>query len=273
MKISLKKYLIFGFIAFLTFFSNSRAQIIQYQGSSLGNTFVSLGGSLGVDDINFSNIANPGTLNTTLNASALTLTYNSVSILTGGGSGSVSNSITTGFGQSSTITANVTFNPFSYSLNNIGTASLTPSTGGNYTLSSLSGTDTLTFSGNYSITDGTNTYNGTFSTPITTGYTLNYLNADTLYSAGYPNSIQIGASGVSTFRFFDFPSNAVLFSQQFGSSNVQVTIQTVVVQTGNMVTLSAAPEPSTWMLLWFGLCGLVLLQQLSRRNILRFQSR
>ena len=195
-----------------------KAQIINYQGSSLGTAYVSAilvnsSGSNEVDNIGFNTVSNSGTLNTTLNASAFSLTYNSVSILTGGASGEVSGPITTGFGQSSTITANFTFNPFSFSLNNLGTVSLTPETGGNYGLTSESGTATLNFSGSYSISNGTNTYTGTFSTPITTQYVVN--ESDTLYGAGYPDSIQIGNTGVSTFRFYDFPSNAVLFSQEF----------------------------------------------------------
>ena len=223
----------------------------------MGDTHLYLGGLLGSSSFQFSNLADSGTLTTTLDSSALTLRYDSVSILTGGASGIMSGTVTTGLGQTSLITANITFDPFSYSLANFGTSILSPWTGGNYKLSGFGGTSTLNFSGSYSITDGTNTYNGTFTKAISTPWRVNDAPDVILYTGNYPNSIQISRSGVSTFRFFDYPSNATLFSQQFGSTNVAVTVDIVAVQTGNTVTLSV-PEPSSYGLFALGASALGL---------------
>lgn len=260
---SIRKYLCHSILALLTSTGCVNGATTTYQGSSLGTAYVSLGGSLGSQDVNFSNVANPGILNTTLNTQTLQLTYNSVSIVTGVATGGLNAIVTTGFGQTSNIVATVNFNPFSYSLSNFGTVSLTPSTGGNFTLGSFTGIGTLNFSGSYSITDGVNAYNGNFSTPITASYQVNEYNSDILYADQYPASIRISGIGVSTFRFINYPSNAILFSQQFGSNNVKVTIETMVVQTGNSVTLSV-PEPSTCGLIALGLSGLGLKRRRTR---------
>jgi hypothetical protein len=252
------------FAAFQMTLVFSEASTVEFVGpSSPTPAGIQIVSPMGDTTVGFSTIPNGGTMDVVIDPQALTLTFKSVSIYTGGGSGSVTGSVTTGLGQTDTITSNFTFNPLSFSASNLGTSTLSPAGGGNYSYSTIGGSAIVDLSGSYSMTDGVTTYNGLFNTPALIGYALGDQGTGYLNASNYPGSIALGQSGVSPFRFALYPQGN-LFSGEFGSTDVTVGYDIFGLQTANIVTLQEVPEPSTVYLMLGGFGSLLAFRRRRR---------
>lgn len=243
----------------------SNAAIFTFSGSGQANASMLLSGTLGSSGFTpFSTSPNSAFMAVSLDDETFTMSYDEIRLSADAGLAiSLSADVTTGLGQSSSISSIINFDAVTLRILDSGTVDLTPFTGGDFLYSSGSpfaatGSVNIGYSGTYTITDGSDTRNGTFDIDVPATYELE---DGRLQTSDFPDSITIGSSGVSAWRIRG-SETVDLFSETYGTTDIVVNTPDVNIQVNNFMTLQAVPEPTTAILATLG--GFLLLNRRMR---------
>ena len=136
-----------------------------------------------------------------IDETALTLTYDLITIQFPQSTFSYSTTLTIGLGQTATFKTDVTINSFTLTYDSSEALTLTPTVNGQFTIASPTALDfaSLALSGSYTVTGPTQTVQGTFQTPTATvAGGANGFRWATFDSTGYPDtSSLVGGVGPS----------------------------------------------------------------------------
>lgn len=189
-----------------------------------------------------------GSLSVTIDAPNRLMYLNYISVLGASSTVSFSKDIVTELGKpAKTISAEISFDSPSLHLSNLGPYALVQNPDGSFETDFFMGALAHTFqfelSGDYRISDGTTMFEGDFSVVANDS---SWISTIGISFDGYPNEIVVGRSGVSPWRYFDFPDpDLVLFSVQFDGTPVSISVERYSIASENLVTLAAVPEASS----------------------------
>ncbi len=182
--------------------------------------------------------------------SALTLTYDAITIQFPQSTFSYSTTLTVGLGQTATFKTDITVNAFTVTYDGSQALALTPTLNGQFTIANptVPAFRPLALSGSYKVTGPTQTSEGTFQTP-----TVSALGAaaafrwSTFDSTGYPETSSL-VGGMSTIPQVRWNGMGSILNTTVDGVNVNVSfrdssIQSVLAAQIGDVALRKVPEP------------------------------
>jgi hypothetical protein len=185
---------------------------------------------------------------------ALRLGYNEFTFTCDGFDLSLSNVFTVGLGQTATITTSVHVNPFSLGTTNVTPFAMTPTSGGQFSLTNAGALlfpfPNFNLMGNYAIAGPTGSALGSYSLPFTNSDGNSTLEKVFVDSNGYPSSVKLLSAG------YQVSYDNGLYGADFGGTvdGVPITFDFRAVRLEiNNITLLVVPEPSAAALLSIGL--------------------
>ena len=207
----------------------------------------------------------------TINDATLTLTYNAIAVEVPSFTTSNTVLFTTGLGQTTSVTTNITYNAFSILYAATEALALTATTGGNFSIAlpSLQAFGAVALSGQYSVVGPTQTATGNFSTAsFAAAGAPGMFRWATFNSLGYPNSSQLTNPNASTIGLRNrWNLTGSIFDVTVDGAQVTANVGTLVINPGGFGNVPlAVPEPASTALLGFG----ALLLSRRRREPLGF---
>lgn len=199
-----------------------------------------------------------------INDAAPTLTFDTIQIHVPAFSTSNTVTFTTGLGQTTDVTTVINYDPITITANGSQALSLTPTTGGNFTIATptLAFFPTLALSGNYSVTGPTQSATGSFLTPtLNAGFGVAGFRWNTYNSTGYPNTGQLtGPQMGPTLQRTRWGSFGSILDETVDGAHVTASLGNLQLNAVNFGTINLAasvPEPTSLALfglgtLWLG---------------------